>query len=98
MFERSRDGQSGARRQKQGVGQYIEIKRSARGEHGAHLQGHAAARYHHGAAGVVDTGAQHPAIVIVGGRWRGKAVVDAAIDIQVATGAQGQAAGLGLGR
>ena len=95
LSELCRDRQAGSLRQRQGIGLHIEIQRDTGGELRASCQGHAAARHHHRAAGVVNAGTQYPAIVIVSLSWRCKAVIDAAVDIQVATGAQGQAAGFG---
>ena len=89
-----RDRQPRAGDQVTGLDRQVEVEDDARRERGAVGQGHAAARHHRRAAGVVNAGAQHPAIVI-GGRWRRcKTIVDAAVDGQVTAGAQGQATGL----
>ena len=77
----------------QALDRQVIVKGRAGREGGAVGQGYAVARHHHRTATVVDTGQQHPALVIGRRRRRCEAVVDAAVDVQVTAGAQGQAAG-----
>ncbi|KAG0779030.1 hypothetical protein G6F22_010874 [Rhizopus arrhizus] len=95
LVERGLHRQAGARRQFHGLqGQGI-VQRLAAGELGAVRKRDAAARQHHVAAKRLHAGGQHPAVLVVrrGGRRR-EAVVDAAVDVQVALGTQDQRADL----
>ncbi|VVO08906.1 hypothetical protein PS706_03310 [Pseudomonas fluorescens] len=88
------DRQARAGSHRQAFDRQVVVKRGSGREGGAVRQGHTVARHHDIPTTEIDTRQQHPAFVILGHRRLGEAVVDAAVDIQVAAGAQGQAAGL----
>ncbi len=94
LVQGRRDRQARARGHGQPLDRQVVVEGTARREGGAVGQGHAVARHDDSATGEVHARQQHPALVVHGGRRRREAVVDAAIDIQVAPGAQGQAADL----
>jgi len=78
----------------EGLDGHVVIERDAAREDGAVGQGHALARHDDVAAVEVAPRQQFPAAVVLGGRRRREAVIDAAVDAQIAAGAQQQAAHL----
>ncbi|MNS19738.1 hypothetical protein D3C72_514620 [compost metagenome] len=93
LVQRGLDRQAGARGQRGGLQGQGVVQRLATRKFRAFGQFHAATRQHHIAAKRLCARRQDPAVLVIRrGRGRRKAVVDAAVDVQVALGAQRQRA------